>query len=76
MITSEQVRVAEDNIASVQSALDAVQVGLGAVEMVADAADEARRAWRTVFKVVVVIAVIAAIAGFVRSRKSADTDAA
>jgi len=67
----ETVVAVEKNIDDVQTALSAVQVGLGTVELVAETAEDLRRRIRPVVKLLALL-VVAGAAWAIISRRRAD----
>lgn len=67
----ETVVAAEKSIDNMQTALSAVQVGLGTVELVAETAEDVRRRIRPVVKLLALL-VVAVAAWTIISRRRAD----
>ena len=73
MSSVERIHSAADNVDDVQTALAAVQAGLEAAEVVAEAVEEARRTHLLV-KLAVVFGLVAIVALVIARRRSADDD--
>ena len=73
MSSVERIHSAADNVDDVQTALAAVQAGLEAAEVVAEAVEEARRT-HLVLKLAVVFGLVAIVALVIARRRSADDD--
>ena len=73
MSSVERIHSAADNVDDVQTALAAVQAGLEAAEVVAEAVEEARRT-HLLLKLAVLFGLVAIVALVIARRRSADDD--